>query len=156
MTGRPLNFTTKIPAAQTVGECQAILAKAGAASVAVHYKDTAPDGLSFRLATPHGMRNFTLPVDVDAMQAVLAKAERDGAFASMHPRKGAYSSRDHAANVAWRVVKDWLEANLALIAAQMATLTSLMLPYVHVDEGRTLWQAYQAREETLALEAGLS
>lgn len=55
-----------------------------------------------------------------------------------------------AANVAWRVVKDWLEANLALIAAQMATLDEVMLPYLHVDEGRTLWQAYRERE-SLAL-----
>jgi len=30
-SGRPLNYTTAIPAAQTVGECQAVLAAAGAA-----------------------------------------------------------------------------------------------------------------------------
>ncbi len=76
MANRPLNFTTKIPAVQTVGECQATLAKAGASSVAVHYQDGAPAGLSFRLATPHGDRNFTLPVDVAAMHAVLVKAKR--------------------------------------------------------------------------------
>jgi len=34
---RPLNYSTVIPAAKTVGECQALLAEAGAASVAVHY-----------------------------------------------------------------------------------------------------------------------
>lgn len=150
---RPLNYTTKIPAAQTVGECQAILAQAGASSVAVHYQNAEPSGLSFRLDTPHGRRNFTLPVDVAAMQAVLQKAEKAGDFASLKKASASFTNRDHAANVAWRVVKDWLEANLALIAAQMATLTEVMLPYLHVDEDRTLWQAYQEREQ-LALEAG--
>jgi hypothetical protein len=160
MAARPLNYTTKIQAAQTAGECQAILAKAGASSVAVHYEDGSPAGLSFALKTPHGMRNFTLPVDVTAMQAALVKAERDGMFAQTskgtkaHVGRNTFTNREHAENVAWRVVKDWLEANLALIAAQMATLSEVMLPYLHVDEGRTLWQAYREREEAAALLPG--
>lgn len=155
-SSRPLNYTTTIPVTQSVVECQSILAAAGAVSVAVHYEDGQPAGLSFQLRTPHGPRNFTLPVDVPAMQAVLVKARKDGAFASLHAsyaKQQAYLTREHAGRVAWRVVKDWLEANLALIAAQMATLTEVMLPYLHVDEDRTLWQAYQAREQA-ALEAG--
>jgi len=159
MASRPLNYTTTISSAQTAGECQAILAKSGANSVAVHYDDGKPAGLSFQLATPHGTRNFTLPVDVPAMRAVLIKAEKAGMFATTgkgsrsHVRSDKYTNPEHAANVAWRVVKDWLEANLALIAAQMATLTEVMLPYLHVDEDRTLWQAYQDNERK-ALEAG--
>ncbi len=150
---RPLNYTTKIPAAQTVGECQQILARAGASSVAGHYNDGDPVGLSFRLTTPHGARAFTLPVDVDAMRNALIRAQAAGQFASLKKSASAWTNRDHAANVAWRVVKDWLEANLALIAAQMATLSEVMLPYLHVDDdGRTLWQAYQAREQA-AIEA---
>lgn len=153
-SGRPLNYTTSIPVAQTVGECQAILGAAGAASVAVHFEDGEPAGLSFSLRTPHGLRNFTLPVDVKAMQAVLVKAERAGQFASLKKSSAKWTGREHAAMVAWRVVKDWLEANLALIAAQMATLSEVMLPYLHVDEDHTLWQAYREREEALALEPG--
>jgi hypothetical protein len=67
---------------------------------------------------------------------------------------GSYTSREHAAKVAWRVVNEWLEANLALIATQMATIDQVMLPYLHVDDDRTLWQAYQERENALELEAG--
>jgi hypothetical protein len=130
-----------------MAECQSILAAAGAASVAVHFDDGQPAGLSFSLRTPHGPRNFTLPVDVAAMQAVLVKAERDGQFTSLRKAASKWTSREHAAAVAWRVVKDWLEANLALIAAQMATLDEVMLPYLHVGEGRTLWQAYREREQ---------
>jgi hypothetical protein len=156
MTGRPLNYTTAIPVTQTVAECQSILAAAGAASVAVHYEDGLPAGVSFHLKTPHGPRTFTLPVDVAAMHAVLAKARKDGAFESLHAsyaRLQGYLTREHAARVAWRVVKDWLEANLALIAAQMATIDEVMLPYLHVNGDKTLWQAYREREQA-AIEAG--
>jgi hypothetical protein len=153
MASRPLNYTTTIQVNQTVGECQAILGTAGAASVAVHYQDAQPAGLSFSLATPHGTRAFTLPVNIDGIRQVLVSADRDGQFAALRKKQGTYSSREHAARVAWRVVKDWLEANLALVAAQMATIDEVMLPYLHIDGERTLWEAYKDREQA-ALTAG--
>ena len=151
---RPLNYTTTIPAARTVGECQQILAQSGAAAVAVHYEEGEPAGLSFRLDTPHGRRDFTLPVNIDGMQRVLAEAQRDGMFASARQASDRFTSRRHATMVAWRVVKDWLEANLALIAAGMASLDETMLPYLQVDDSRTLYQAYREREANAALMPG--
>lgn len=154
-SGRPLNYTTTIPVTQTMTECQSILAAAGAASVSVHFDEGQPAGLSFTLKTPHGPRAFTLPVDVPAMHAVLQKAERDGHFATMKKAAGKWTTPERAAMVAWRVVKDWLEANLALIAAQMATLDQVMLPYLHVDKSRTLYQAYRDREQAALMAGGI-
>lgn len=157
---RPLNYTTTVAVEQTVGECHKILAGAGASAVSVEYDDGHPSGLWFRLDTPHGRRNFALPVDVEAMRRVLVKAEEDGLFdrtakgARSHTGRGTYSSYGHAERVAWRVVKDWLEANLALIRAQMARLDEVMLPYLMVDDERTLYRAYRDSEKALELEAG--
>lgn len=153
-SARPLNYTTKVAAAQTVGECQQILAQAGASSVAVHYEGGSPAGLSFALKTPHGLRNFTLPVNVDGIQKVLVKANQAGRLRSDGHKSASFESREHAANVAWRVVKDWLEANLALIAAGMAGLDEVMLPYLHVAPEKTLYAAYRERETALELAAG--
>jgi hypothetical protein len=150
----PLNYTTTVPAARTVGECQSILAAAGAASVSVHFEDGLPAGLSFTLKTPHGVRGFTLPVNIDGVQRLLVDANKKGALRSDGHQNARLEGREHASNVAWRVVKDWLEANLALIAARMATIDEVMLPYLVVnDDGRTLWQAYREREQA-AIEAG--
>ena len=150
-SGRPLNYTTTIPVAQTAGECQQILAAAGAASVAVHYEEGHASGLSFTLKTPHGTRAFTLPVDLGGMQRVLAEEARGGL--RIHTKGAKVDSREHAARVAWRVAKDWLEACLALIAARMTTIETVMLPYLHVDGDRTLWEAYREREQA-AIEMG--
>jgi hypothetical protein len=152
-SGRPLNYSTTIPAGQTVSECQSILAAAGADSVAVHFEAGRPSGLSFTLKTPHGVREFTLPVDVPAMHAVLRTTDFSSLKAS-RARLVRLAGREHAANVAWRVIKDWLEANLALIAAQMAPIDEVMLPYLHVDQDRTLYQAYRERESALELTPG--
>jgi hypothetical protein len=150
--GGPLNYTTKIAASRTAGECQQILANAGAASAAIIYADRKPAGLSFRLDAGHGLRDFTMPVNVAGVHKMLIKAVDDG-LRTPHVRPGMLTSAEHAANVAWRVIKDWLEAQLALIDAHMATLDEVMLPYLQVDPQRTLYQAYQEREQ-LALEAG--
>ncbi len=153
-----LNYTTKIHHDVTTAECQRLLARAGAAAVTVEYDGNAvPCAIGFRLNTPHGPRHFHLPVNIGGVHKVLQQERRSGGkIAGLHlsaAERDRLASRDRAADIAWRVVKDWLEATLALIAHGMADLTEVMLPHLVVDEGRTLWQAYQDREQA-ALTAG--
>lgn len=148
-----LNYTTNIPASRTLGEMQALLADHGAAAVAVRYADRKAAGLTFTLPTPHGMRHFTLPVDVNAVHRLLVRQEDDGQFRAAAKKRGTYSSAAHAERVAWRVAKDWLEAQLAIVEAQLVTLDQVMLPYLHVDGEITLYEAYVASEQR-ALTAG--
>lgn len=151
---RPLNYTTAIPVNKTVTECQSLLAAAGASTVSVEFEDGRPVGLSFTLKTPHGPRHFTLPVDTAAMHAVLVKAERNGEFASLRAKNGKFTTPEHAARVAWRVIKDWLEADLALVAAKMASIDEVLLPYLVLDVGgqqKPLWQHYRDQEQAALL-----
>ena len=146
-----LNYTTTIAATKTVGEMQAALASAGASRIAVDYDDGAPCALTFTLPTPHGDRYFTLPVNVKAMHALLVKQDRAG---KLRGTVATRSSLAQAERVAWRVMKDWLLAQLALVETQMADLDQVMLPYLQIDvDGRTLYSSYKERE-ALALEAG--
>lgn len=147
-----LNYSTSVPVARTVGEVQAMLSGHDANAVAIRYRDKVPVGVSFQLTTPHGERTFTLPVDVDAVQRLLAAQARAGKFKASVPR-GGWATPEHAARVAWRVVKDWLAAQLAIIEAQMATLDQVMLPYLHVDGQATLYEVYREREQR-AIEGG--
>jgi hypothetical protein len=150
-----LNYTTSVPVTKTVGEVQAILAAAGADRVSILYSDRQPIGVGFTLATAHGDREFQLPVNVDGVQTVLARDARTGKLKGHAPR-GGWANYEQAARVAWRVAKDWLEAQLAIIEANMATLDQVMLPYLVIGDGRngqTLYEAYRARE-SVALTAG--
>jgi hypothetical protein len=153
----PLNYTTKIPVTQTIAECQAILAKGGAASVSTHFTAGEPVGLSFSLVTPHGRRDFTLPVNVDGVHQMLLVAAKEGRLPDARNRGAGFFTRpEQAARVAWRVLKDWLEAQLALIEARMATIDEVMLPYLHVQVGgedKILFEHYREQEQA-ALEAG--
>lgn len=151
---RPLNYTTKIPASRTAAECLHLLAEAGAHAVSVSYANKEPSGLAFRLDTAGGRRDFNLPVDMMAMRAVINKAlHADRPHVSLAEFDRMLTAA-HARNVAWRVVRDWLEAQLALIAAQMATLDQVMLPYLEVAPGESLFDRYLAAQGKLAIEAG--
>lgn len=151
----PVNYSTQISAAQTVAEMQTLLAAHGARRISVDYDDSGvPSALDFVLATPHGQRGFSLPVDVDRMERLLVIEDKAGRLKS--GSKAARTSRVQAERVAWRVMKTWLEAQLALVAAEMVDIDQAMLAFLQIDaSGRTLYQAYKERE-TLALDPGNS
>lgn len=139
----PLNYTTKVPVSRTLAEVQAALAAHGADAVATTYTDGQPSGVRFQL---HG-HTYDLPVDVDAMHRLLAGSRPNGGVSLT-----VYHSPEHAARVAWRVVKDWLEAQLALVAAQQVPLDEVMLPYLITATGRPLRSEW--RDHPLALTGG--
>lgn len=141
VTRGPLNYTTSIDPDKTALECIGILRKYGAKNVMISFGDAQePDGLDFIITTPFGPRQFTVPVNIDGTEKALKQAWRE------HKIEPRFTSREQAARVAWRVVKDWLEAQLALIEALGVDLLQVMLPYLKVDEHRTLYAAYMENE----------
>lgn len=138
-----LNYTTTVPTGRTIGQVQALLVEAGARSIMTAYDDVGRAvGITFAVETAHGVQTFALPVSAPSVEAVLRREEAP-------PR---YRTPEHAERVAWRIVKDWLEAQLAIIRTEMVTLDQVMLPYMHAEEGRTVYELH--RERQLALPAG--
>ncbi|MFE4332491.1 hypothetical protein ACFRQM_24625 [Streptomyces sp. NPDC056831] len=79
----PVNCTTKVLAAQTVAEMQTLLAGYGARRIAVTYDATGvPCSLDFMLSTPHGLRAFSLPADIDRMARRLSAEDAAGLLKS--------------------------------------------------------------------------
>lgn len=148
-----VNYSTKIDATQTVAEMQALLARHGARRIAVDYGPRGvPSSLDFMLETPHGMRSFSLPVEPERMQRLLEKEEKAGRLKT--GSKSERTSLDQAERVAWRVMKVWLEAQLALVAAELVDLDQAMFAYLQVGPaGETLYKVYRTREN-LAITGG--
>jgi hypothetical protein len=139
-----LNYTTEVPASRTVGQLQEILAKAGARAILAEYDGAGRVvGLSFTIATVTGPQAFTLPVRPSRVHEVLQRQR-------VPPR---YRTPEQAERVAWRIVKDWVEAQLAIIHTGMVGLDQVMLPYLRTADGTTLYERYQAHGVAL-LEAG--
>ena len=135
-----MNYTTKVDVFATLGEIQGQLVKHGAKKIMQDYDD---DGhitaLSFLIDTPNGPRGVKLPANVDAVRTVLTKQK-------------VKCDRDQAERVAWRIVKDWVAAQMAILESEMVQLDEIFLPYMLNDKGQTLFQCY--RQNQLSIEEG--
>jgi hypothetical protein len=138
-----LNYTTSVPVTRTVGQIQGLLVEAGARALMAEYDDVGNiTGMSFAVTTPFGKQGYTLPVKTERVLAVLVRDK-------VSPR---YRTPEHAEEVAWRILKDWVEAQLALLKTEMVTLDQVMLPYMRTQSGRTVYELYL--EDQLSLPAG--
>lgn len=130
-----LNYTTTIEAAKTVGEIQGILAGHGAKSILVNYgEDGSIEALAFQILTPHGNVGIRLPIDPDAVLKVLTQQNRLGKV----PKR--YINHAQAVRVAWRIVKDWVAAQMAILETEMVKMEQIFLPYVLTRSGKTLYE----------------
>ena len=140
-----LNYTTKVPSSRTISEVQKILALAGARQVLTEFgPGGSPVGIAFAVATPNGERHYHLPADVAAVAQVM-KSDPGTPKPLQTP--------EQAERVAWRIIKDWLEAQLAIVATQMVAFDQVMLPYMSAGAGgRTVYDLYL--DQQLALPEG--
>jgi hypothetical protein len=140
-----LNYTTKISADKTAGEIQQLLAKAGADSILMAYENGETVGLRFQIQTSFGRQTFALPVVPDPVYKVLLKQSQPGA---KNPVPRSAATIEQARRVAWRITKDWILAQLAIIETQMVSLEQVMLPYMETEQG-TVFEA--VKQKHLAL-----
>ena len=144
-----LNYTTKISVESSINEIRAILVAAGATAIMDEY-DGARNitALSFKAPTQFGVVAFRLPIDVAAATLVLNKQ------ATMRKIPKRYlNDTEQARRIGWRIMKDWLLAQLAIIEMGMVKLEQIFLPYAQNAHGETVYE-YMAgtRFKDLALE----
>ena len=137
------NYTTSIPAERTVTEVQKMLARRGSQRMEIGWNAAGyPVALSFTIVhEDRGEWYYRLPV---RWEGVLATLRADGVAKK-------YVTDEHALRVAWRIVRDWLDAQLALIDAGAAEIGEVMLPYLIMPGGETCyrWMLDQADERRL-------
>lgn len=132
-----LNYTTSIQAAKTIMEIQANLAKHGAKAILTEYDDEGHvEALSFKVETEYGELGFRLPVDPEAVLKVLLRQNV--------PRS--YCNHAQAVKIAWRIVKDWVAAQMAILETEMVEMQQIFLPYMITPAGNTLYSAMRDRK----------
>jgi hypothetical protein len=140
-----LNYTTQIEVEKTAAEVQRVLARGRARAVMTEYGENGrPTAIAFEVVTPYGPRSFVLPVNAEKVFAVMCRQR-------VSPK---FRTREQAERVAWRILKDWIEAQLAIVSTEMVALEQVMLPYMRTEDGSTVYERYEQREFGLAIEAG--
>lgn len=132
------NYRTTKLASETIDQIQTLLVEHGAERIEFSYKAKRPVGIAFSVNTQFGPRRFALPANVENIERVLRHQADAGQIAQR------YATPERARDVAWRVLYDWLAAQMALIEAELVSLEQVLLPYLLLTDGRTVFDAVQA------------
>lgn len=120
------NYTTSVPASRSIQEIQDALVKHGAVGVLFEYgQGTARiTALKFRLPHKDDFVSFQLPVEWRRFQAVLKEQ-----------RVKRSNDEEYVYRVAWRCLRDWVLAQMALYETEMVEIMQVFLPYAVSRDG---------------------
>ncbi len=130
------NYTTTVPVTRTVSEIMEILAQHGAVEISTKWRHHRITSLSFCWSGSI----FELPSRLEKVHLVLQAGYVRGEVSL------AQSSLDHAECVAWRNLKDWVDAQFALIDSHTAQVPELFLSFMIIPGSeRTVFMEIEAR-----------
>jgi hypothetical protein len=114
-----------------------MLARAGASAILTDFDGTGNIvALSFKLKLGEHDISFRMPTDwrpvLETMKQQKARLVRGYGDIRL--------TEDQARRVAWRITKDWVEAQLAIIETRMVTMAQVFLPYAVTANGQSLYE----------------
>lgn len=131
------NYTTTIDIHKSLGEIEEALARHGARKIMVDYDGAGnPIGIAFGIEMSTGPCGFMLPANVDGVRAVFA-------------RQKVKAPEGQAERTAWRNIRDWIMAQMAIIEAGQVEIQEVFFPYLINGRGKTIYQLYQERQLAL-------
>jgi len=121
------NHTTSITVEKTMGEIEKILATHGATHIFKMYNNEGtPTALAFKALVDGQEISFKLPMEENKILDVFKKH----AFKGKLPKRY-INDIDQARRTGWRIIKDWVDAQMNLIEIHLATLDEVFLPYMY-------------------------
>lgn len=130
-----LDYTTSVPVSRTIAQVEAKLVEHGARAVIKEWDDRGRvKALAFNVKLPNGELPIRLPIDAAATLRVLQRQYQKREI------PGRYANEEHAYRVAWRIIKDWIEAQMSLLETEMVRMEEIFLPYVITPGGQTIYQ----------------
>ena len=125
------NYTTVVPANRTITEIQDALVKNDATGVLYKYEQGTGriEALQFLLRIKNQDVAFSLPVNWRKFQRVLEIQQ---------VRR--WDEEDYVYRVAWRNIRDWVMAQLALYETEIVEMPQVFLPFATDAKGQTLYE----------------
>ncbi len=133
------NYTTTVKVEKTINEIQKILAEHKAKAILTEYGETGCiTALSFKIEVPQGIIGIKLPVNQDSVLKILRMQKiKNNAIKA---------TNEQAERTAWRNIKDWIDAQMALIETEMVTIDEVFLPYILDKNGKTLYESFKQNQ----------
>lgn len=140
-------YTTNIAAEQSLGEITGMLAKAGAHRVVTDYEGGRISALEFTIELDGEPLSYRLTANVEGARRAMVE--------ELRRQKKAISDTDHARNVAWRIMREWVAVQTALVECEQASLAQIFFPYAIAGSKQTAFEAFRD-QRNLAIGGGSS
>lgn len=135
------NFTTSIDSYKTISEIQQILARRGAQKISIdNDKEGNPCALSFLMLWDMRPVAYMLPCN---FKGILRATQNDKKISRSQ------CTTEQALRVGWRILKDWIAAQMAIVEAEAATVPQVFLPYAVTTTGKTVYENISERKNDL-------
>ncbi len=133
-----LNYTTSINENKTCAAICSMLSKKGAHRIVQDYEKGTGKiiAISFAIELNGSDIYFNLPANWQGVQKALKK----------QTRASKYLTEAHARNVTWRIIKDWIEAQCAIVEAEQADMATVFLPYAMMTNRKTISENFHSAE----------
>ena len=135
-----LNYTTTIAAFQSAAEIECILVKHRAKSIMKNYDNERITGISFLIDNGTSQIPIRMPARTEDCLQVLKKQKQE------NPRKRIIDTPEQAERVAWRILKDWVEVQMALLDMKMVQFEEIFMPYIEINNGQTLYEKLEEQQ----------
>lgn len=143
------NYTTTISVEKTIMEIEKILAKAGATHIFKMYDAQGePCALAFKCVVNENIIAFKLPMEHNKIIMVFRKAVSEGKL-----KKKYSQDTQQAKRTGWRIIKDWVHSQMALMEINVVKFEEVFLPYMYDEKNdETLFQKFEKRDFNLQIE----
>jgi len=134
-----LNYTTKEPAEQTIGEIQKMLSGYGVSAMMTEYDGPHVSAVAFKMNINGKPMGFRMPCNWKAVYEIFTvKADTRKIWDEKRKARILEERKAQAIRTAWRIIHVWVKAQLALVEVNMVTVPQIFLPYTIMRDGRTL------------------
>jgi len=139
------NYTTSISVEKTMMEIEQILANHGATHIFKMYNEQKnPCALAFKCIVNENSISFKLPMEEEKIFEVFKKSKQV-------PKNK--RNLEQARRTGWRIIKDWVDSQIALIEINVVKFEQVFLPYMFDEKtNKTLFQKFEERSFNLQLE----
>lgn len=143
------NYTTSITVEKTMMEIEKILANHGATHIFKMYDNEGrPVALAFKAQVGDQHIAFKLPMEEQNILIVFKQQIKTGKMPKRY-----WEDIEQARRTGWRIIKDWIDAQMALVEIHVAKFEEIFLPYMYDEKkDKTLYQLFKERDFNMQLE----
>jgi len=120
----------------TFDKIQRVLAENGAKKIMYDYSsDGKLESISFAIELKGKPIGFRLPANIDKVVEIMYGGKDHWG----QTKKPSDAQREQAYKTGWANIRDWIDAQLALVKTQQVEIAQVFLPYMVTKNGKTLY-----------------